>query len=125
MYVGFPGTGNIDIAVSLRSRYHKLMAKLTDSDVKHVAKLANLTLNEAEIEKFQEQLSDIINYITELSEIDVEGITPTSQTTGLENVTRVDETVSGLTQEAALSQAKATHNGYFKVSAILAERKTK
>jgi len=101
------------------------MANLTDDDVKHVAKLANLALSDDEVKKFNGQLTNIINYIKELSEVDIEGISPTSQTTGLENVKRGDATLPGLSVDDALSQAEDTHNGYFKVSAILSERKTK
>jgi len=103
------------------------MAKLTRDDVLHVAKLAKLTLTEAEIEKFRKQLSEIISYISQLSEVDTRAVEPTSQTTGLTNVYRPDEVKSekSLGQEEALSGTDQTHNGYFKVKAILEERSDK
>ncbi len=103
------------------------MAKLTKQDVQHVADLAKLSLSDEEVEKYTDQLSSIINYISELSRVDTEGNEPTSQTTGLENVDRKDQVKSdeSLTQEQALSGSDNTYNGYFKVKAILSERSDK
>ncbi len=68
---------------------------LTPEQVRHVAKLARLRLSEAEVEKFSTQLSSILDYVVILNEVDTEGVAPTSQVTGLENVTRKDEVRSG------------------------------
>jgi aspartyl-tRNA(Asn)/glutamyl-tRNA(Gln) amidotransferase subunit C len=97
------------------------MAKLTDDDIAHVAKLANLPLNEKEIIKFKEQLSKVISYINVLSEVDASNLKPTSQTTKLKNVYRQDKSdaLDVLSQDQALSQTNNSYNGYFKVSAIL------
>ena len=103
------------------------MANLTKSDVLHVAKLAKLNLTDEEIEKFTPQLSQIIEYVGELSKVDTNNIDPTTQTTGLKDVLREDET-SGeelLTQDEALSGTDSAHNGYFKVEAVLTERSDK
>lgn len=103
------------------------MASLTKDDVLHVAKLAKLNLTDDEIDKFTPQLSKIIDYVSELSEVDTNNVEPTSQTTGLKDVLRADETSSEelLTQDLALSGTNNTHNGYFKVKAILTERSDK
>ncbi len=102
------------------------MATLSKSDVIHVAKLAALKLTDAEIEKFLPQLSSIINFISELNEVDTTNTEPTSSTTGLSNVVRDDEDIRpSLTQEEALSGTDNTYNGYFKVEAILSERSDK
>jgi aspartyl-tRNA(Asn)/glutamyl-tRNA(Gln) amidotransferase subunit C len=97
------------------------MAHLTIDEVKHVAKLSNLTLDDKEIETYLKQLSEVINYIEELQEVDVEGVEPTSQTTGLVNVTRNDEVNESriLSQEEATSQAGNSHDGYFLVPAVI------
>lgn len=88
-------------------------------DISHVAKLANLPLSDEEKKKFEKQLEETIKYIEGLNEVPTPGIEPTSQVTGLENVTREDEIKPSLTQEEALSNAKSTHNGFFKVKGIL------
>ncbi|OGH29923.1 MAG: asparaginyl/glutamyl-tRNA amidotransferase subunit C [Candidatus Levybacteria bacterium RIFCSPHIGHO2_12_FULL_37_9] len=90
-------------------------------DVGHIAKLANLEIKESEKEKFQKQLSSVLQYVDKLQEVDTKDVEATSQVTGLENVTREDETKPSLTQEEALSNSKSTHNGFFKVKAILDE----
>lgn len=64
--------------------------KLTKDQVRHVAKLARLGLSEAEVEKFQTQLSGILDYVGQLNEVDTEGVEPTAQVTGLTNITRDD-----------------------------------
>ncbi|MDO8660093.1 MAG: Asp-tRNA(Asn)/Glu-tRNA(Gln) amidotransferase subunit GatC [Candidatus Parcubacteria bacterium] len=88
-------------------------------DVTHVAKLANLPLKPEEKEKFEKQLEETLSYVEKLNSINTDGIEPTSQVTGLENVTREDETKPSLTQEEALSNSKSIHNGLFKVKVIL------
>ncbi len=67
------------------------MSKLTGNEVQKVAELAKLNLTPEEIKKFESQLSEIVNFIDELSEVDTEGVEPTSQTNGLTDVTREDE----------------------------------
>lgn len=95
---------------------------LTNEDVKHIAKLANLTLSDSEIEKFKDQLSKVVEYIHSLSSVDVTGVKPIAQITGLENVYRNDEPSPSFTQEEALSNAKSTENGFIKVKAIFDEK---
>jgi aspartyl-tRNA(Asn)/glutamyl-tRNA(Gln) amidotransferase subunit C len=90
-------------------------------DVKHVAELANLSLTDEETQKFETQLSEVLDYIKKLDEVDVSGVEPTSQVTGLENISREDESRPLLTQEEALSNAKATYNGLFVVKGIFDE----
>lgn len=88
-------------------------------NVKHVAKLANLPLKKDEEKKFEKQLSETLTYVEKLNSINTDNIEPTSQVTGLENVTREDEAKPSLPQEQALSNAKSQQNGFFKVKAIL------
>jgi aspartyl-tRNA(Asn)/glutamyl-tRNA(Gln) amidotransferase subunit C len=88
-------------------------------DVNQIAKLANLTLSDEEKKKFESQLEETVEYIKGLDEVNTNGIEPTSQVTGLENVTRIDEVKPSLTQTQALSNTNSTHNGFFKVKGIL------
>ncbi|OGY47401.1 MAG: hypothetical protein A3J65_00010 [Candidatus Buchananbacteria bacterium RIFCSPHIGHO2_02_FULL_45_11b] len=59
---------------------------LSKQEVKHIALLARLGLTAEEIEKFAGQLSSILDYVEQLKEVDTEGVLPTAQVTGLENV---------------------------------------
>ena len=90
-------------------------------DVTHVAKLANLPLKLEEEKKFEKQLSEILSYVEKLKGVDTKNVETTSQVTGLENITREDETTPLLSQEEALLNTKSKHNGLFKVPAILEE----
>lgn len=96
----------------------RVNSKLTKDQVEHVAKLANLRLSEKEIEKFQKQLSEVLDYVEILKEVETGGIEPTSQVTGLENVSREDKSGSCLTHEEALSGTKNKQKGMFKTKAI-------
>lgn len=103
------------------------MDKLSEKDILHVAKLAKLNLTQPEIAKFQKQLSEVVGYVEELKKVDTEGVAPTSQTTGLQDVSREDMVNSkeGLSPEEALSGSDNTQNNYFVVPALLEERSAK
>lgn len=99
------------------------MIDLSKKQITHIAKLANLKITEKEISKFQKQLSSVIEYVSELDKVDTTNTKPTSQTTGLLDVKREDlvNQNDSLSLEDTLSGTENTHNGYFKVSAILEE----
>ena len=96
----------------------KKISNLSEEEVKHVAKLAKLTLTEEEIKKFQSQLSEVLNYVDVLKKLETKEIEPTSQVTGLENIFRDDETGLCLQQKEVLSNAKEKNNGLFVIEAI-------
>jgi aspartyl-tRNA(Asn)/glutamyl-tRNA(Gln) amidotransferase subunit C len=97
------------------------MSALKIDDVKHVAKLAKLDLTEEEIKKFHQELSKVVDYFSELNEIDTSDVEPTSQTTGLTDVLREDQinSVDILPQKSALSEANEEYNNFFVVPKIL------
>ena len=78
-------------------------------DVKHVAKLANLPLNNNLSKKLQKDLDATVNLVDELTKLDLKGVAPTSQVTGLTNVTRED-----IIDNSRILPI----TGYFKVKAI-------
>jgi aspartyl-tRNA(Asn)/glutamyl-tRNA(Gln) amidotransferase subunit C len=87
-------------------------------DVEHVAKLANLKLTKTEIEKFSQQLSEVLGYISQLEEVNVDNIEPTGQVTGLVNVKRDDESTPALSSEEVLANAPTKNDSLFKVKAV-------
>lgn len=97
------------------------MSSLTQSDILHVGKLANLTFKKSELKTFKDQLSHVLNYFEELKKVNTDNVEPTSQTTGLENVSRSDEidNVSVLSNEEATSGTEKIHNGAFVVPQVL------
>lgn len=70
------------------------MADLSHDDVLKLARLARLKLSEDEVAKYQTELTEILKYVEQLDAVDVSGLEPTSQVTGLTNVTRVDEEIN-------------------------------
>ena len=65
--------------------------KNTREDILHLAKLSNLSLEESEIEGLQRDLDNIVGYISQLDELNTEGVEPTYQVFEMENVWREDE----------------------------------
>ena len=69
------------------------MAKITPKEVLHIAKLSKLDLKSSEIEGFSRDLSSIINYIEQLSEIETKDIESLFNVTELNNVVRQDQVI--------------------------------
>lgn len=96
------------------------MSKLSREDVLKLARLSRLRLSEEEINRFQSELSEILSYVETLDKVDVEGLAPTYQVTGLQNVTRADEVKDyRYTPEDLLKNAPAIEAGQFKVRRVI------
>lgn len=67
------------------------MAELSRGDVLKLARLARIHLAEQELDEFSGELSEILEYVEKLNSVDVTGLKPTNQVTGLTNVMRADE----------------------------------
>jgi len=83
--------------------------------VLHVAKLARLRLSDEEVERMTEELSDILGHVDRISQMDLEGVEPTSHVVALENVLRADVPRPSLPREAALANAPEPVDGAFRV----------
>lgn len=66
------------------------MPQLTADQVRHIAKLARLNLNDAEVSKYATEMTSILQYIDMLSEVDTTGVEPTAQVTEQTNSLRHD-----------------------------------
>ncbi len=91
---------------------------LTMDEVRKVALLARLRLSDEELERMQQQLSSILDYMQVLQEVDVSDVPPTAQVTDVVNVMRPDEVRPSLPVDEALADAPARENGYFKVKPV-------
>ncbi len=87
-------------------------------DINRIARLANLPLTSEESKTLEEQLEETLAYVKQLESVDTKDAEPTSQVTGLENVTRDDVSIESFTQDQALANAKTKHNGLFQVKGI-------
>jgi aspartyl-tRNA(Asn)/glutamyl-tRNA(Gln) amidotransferase subunit C len=94
---------------------------LNTEQVERVAHLARLKLTDAEKEAMRSQLSNILDYIDMLSEVDVRDVPPTAQVTDLFNIMRLDEVRPSLPREDVLSNAPDQQSGMFRVKAIFDE----
>ena len=80
------------------------MTALTPAQVRHIAKLARIEIEDNEVEKYAKELSAILEYVEQLKEVDTKGVEPTAQVTGQENVFRPDVIEDkGSTTDALLS----------------------
>ena len=83
--------------------------------VLHVARLARLRLEEDEIDRMSRELSGVLDHIEKISELDLEGVTPTSHVVEVENVLRPDEPRPSLPRERVLAYAPDAAGGGFRV----------
>lgn len=92
---------------------------LTPSDVHKVALLSRLKLTEAEVARFTQQLGDVLKYVEQLDEVNVDGVEPMVHAVEVRNVLRKDDVAPSLPREQALSNAPKTDGKYFLVPPIL------
>jgi aspartyl-tRNA(Asn)/glutamyl-tRNA(Gln) amidotransferase subunit C len=94
---------------------------VTPDEVKKIAKLASLKLQDDEVTLFAGQFTQTIEVVNHLNEIDTQNVDATYQVNGLSNVTRADEVDLSrvLPQKTALREAKKTHNGFFVVERLI------
>ena len=95
------------------------MAKLSRSDVEHVAHLARLGLSDQEVTLLEGQLNHILEQYAVLSELDTDDIPPTAQVIELEGVMRDDVVRPGFDVETALANAPERRGDHFVVPAVL------
>ncbi len=95
--------------------------KLTTDGVQHIADLARIELTEKEKEKYTEELSAVLGFIEQLSEVNTDNIIPTCQVTGLVNIARDDEVkeCDMETRKQIFKAAPLAEGEYFKVRAVL------
>ena len=92
---------------------------LTRDEVLHIARLARLGLSDADVTKFQGQLSQILEQFDVLRALDTDGVPPTAYTLALENVTREDVQQPSLPVEVALANAPLREGGFLRVRRVL------
>ena len=93
---------------------------LDSEQVRKVALLARLSLTPDEEKQFSTQLSSILEYFEQLSELDTENIAPTTRAIEVSNVTRQDELHISTSREDLLAEAPDPDGDFFRVPQILA-----
>lgn len=96
------------------------MADLTREDVLKLARLARLKITDDEVETFQKELNEVLEYVKQLDYVDVDGLEPTTQVTGLKNVMREDEVVDyGVSPDQLLGLAPKKQDRQIKVKRMI------
>jgi aspartyl-tRNA(Asn)/glutamyl-tRNA(Gln) amidotransferase subunit C len=97
------------------------MVAISRDDVLHVAHLARLHLTDEEVDRMQAQLSNILEAIETLRDVDTSHVGPTASVIRLENVMREDVARRGLSREAALANAPLRDDPFLRVPTVLEE----
>ncbi|HNO77844.1 MAG TPA: Asp-tRNA(Asn)/Glu-tRNA(Gln) amidotransferase subunit GatC [Phycisphaerae bacterium] len=92
---------------------------LTESEVRHIAMLGRLQLSDDEIAMMTEELSAIVGYVDQLSEVDVEGVEPTAHAVNVQNVFRDDVVRDSIGPDKALANAPQREDSFFRVPKVL------
>ena len=96
------------------------MSKLTKDEIKKLAMLSRLKLTDKEVIKYQKELTAIVGYVRRLEKVEIKGVKPTSQVTGLTDSCRADEVIDyGVTPEELMANAPDTEDGQFKVKRMI------
>lgn len=96
------------------------MARLTKEDILKLAKLARLHLEPAEIEQFSNEIAAVLEYVEQLQGVDVDGLEPTYQVTGLKDVMRKDIIKDyGVSRDALLKNVPSLEDGQIKVKRMI------
>ncbi len=92
---------------------------LDRQQVQKIAHLARLEITPAEEEQFANQLSSILDYFEQLSELDTSDVPPTTRAIEINNVTRSDTQISYSDRQALLQEAPQAEGDFFRVPQIL------
>jgi aspartyl-tRNA(Asn)/glutamyl-tRNA(Gln) amidotransferase subunit C len=96
-------------------------ARLTRSEVAHVAALARLALTEDELDLFTEQLAEVLDHAADVASLDLDGVPMTAHAMAVTNVLRPDELRPVLDRDEVMAQAPAVEDHRFRVPSILGE----
>jgi aspartyl-tRNA(Asn)/glutamyl-tRNA(Gln) amidotransferase subunit C len=92
---------------------------LTRDEIKKVADLARLELDESELATMTDQLNRIVDYVAQLRQVDTEGVEPLAHALDVSNVFRPDEPAPSLSVDEALANAPKRSGDFYSVPAVL------
>jgi aspartyl-tRNA(Asn)/glutamyl-tRNA(Gln) amidotransferase subunit C len=96
-----------------------MQKKIDESQVRKVAKLSRLEINEDEVEEFTGQLGAILEYMEKMNQLDTSNIKPLAHCLPITNVFREDSVKDSLGTEETLENAPQHDQEFFKVPKIL------
>lgn len=92
---------------------------ISEEQVRHISVLSRLKPSDEEVRLFSRQLSDILAYVEQLSELDTTDVPPTAHPLPVHNVFRPDEPHAPLTPDQALANAPQRDGSFFVVPKVL------
>ncbi len=94
---------------------------LTKEEIQHIATLARIGVSEKDVEKYQHDLSEILDYFKKLDELDVEGVEPIGHITGMKNNFRNDKNFDfgSFGKDAIMGNVPEKKEKYIKVKSVL------
>ncbi len=92
---------------------------ITEEKIEQIAKLAMLKVEKNDIEKFQAQFNEILDYMKEMDNLDLSNEDAAFHINELQNIFREDEIKESLSNEEALSNAPDGFDGFFKVPKVI------
>ncbi len=95
------------------------MSKIGVTEVERVAKLARIGLTPEQAAKLSVELGEIVGFVEQLQAVDIEGVAPTDQVTGLVDVWREDDVRPSMPREQLLANAPTQKDGYIVVKRVL------
>lgn len=95
--------------------------KLSIAQVKHVAKLANLPIDEADLQKYAAQLSGILDYVKQLEKVDTTNVEPTFNISPDVNIQAEDHVLQPLDQAEAIGNAPLSRHGFIITKGVFNE----
>ncbi|HKY16429.1 MAG TPA: Asp-tRNA(Asn)/Glu-tRNA(Gln) amidotransferase subunit GatC [Microthrixaceae bacterium] len=95
--------------------------RISRNEVAHVARLARLTLDDDELDRFTGQLADILEHAEDIAALDLAGVEPMTHPYPLSNVLRDDVVGSTLDRDEVLAAAPQAEDGLFRVPPVLGE----
>jgi len=95
------------------------MTSITQDEVRKLAQMSAISLSDDEETTLQSDISNILEYVDQLKQLDTKDVEPTYQLSGLTNVFRSDEIEAGLSRDQLLALAEDTKNNHIKVPKVL------
>ena len=92
---------------------------LSREEVKHIALLARVGVTDEDVERFREQLSNIMENFKILQQVDTSNVPPTGHAIEMKNVLRQDKVLPSLPPSEVLANAPKAEDGSFRVRAVL------
>lgn len=98
-----------------------MSTKITEQQVRHVAQLSRLKLDDQQIAYFTRQLGDVLGYVEKLNELDTDQVQPLAHPTQMTNKLRDDQPTDPLSIERVLANAPQSDPPFFRVPKVLGD----